>query len=464
MTAVATLAVRNPYTGELVGDVPLHSPAQVTAALDAAAAAGRARPGGGSRHERGELLFAVAQRLLDRREQLAQLITAESGLSLKDTRHEVGRAADVFRFAAMEALRDDGETFAGDATALGHDRRAHTLREPVGLVAAITPFNHPLNQVAHKVAPALAAGAPIVLKPSERTPLAALALQEILLECGADPDRVQILCGEPAPTLTAFLGHPETEVISFTGGVAVGHEIARRLGYRRAVLELGGNDPLVVLADADLDEAASLAVSGAFANSGQRCTAVKRIIAVEAVAEALAERVAAGAAALRCADPADPRTEVGTVIDEPSAGRIAHRVHDAVAGGARLLGGGERAGAQLTPAVLDHVDPACELVATETFGPVAPIIRVADLDDAIATANATSYALSAGVCTSDWPSIARCVRELHAGTVNIREVPGWRTELTPFGGFGDSGLGVKEGVRDAIRAMTRVKLYTLPWS
>jgi acyl-CoA reductase-like NAD-dependent aldehyde dehydrogenase len=230
------------------------------------------------------------------------------------------------------------------------------------------------------------------------------------------------------------------------------------------VLELGGNDPLIVLGDADLEEAAALAVSGAFANSGQRCTAVKRILAVGEIADELAQRVAAGAAALQCGDPLDDATDVGTVIDEAAAVTIETRVRDAVASGARLLYGSERDGALLTPAVLDHVTPDMELVATETFGPVAPIIRVRDLDEAIAVANGTPYGLSSGVCTFDWRAITRCVRELRAGTVNIREVPGWRTELTPFGGVGDSGLGVKEGVREAMRAMSHTKLYTLPWA
>jgi phosphonoacetaldehyde dehydrogenase len=459
MSAVATLTVRSPYSGEIVGEAPVTDPARLPAMLAQAAASGPPP----SRYERSELLFAVAAALASERADLARLITLESGLSLRDTDHEVGRAIDVFRFAAIEALRDDGESYAGDVAAGGRDRRAHTLRLPVGLVAGITPFNHPLNQVAHKLAPALAAGAPIVIKPSERTPLAALRLIEIVREAGAAPAVASIVCGDPAEIVGALLADPAVEVIAFTGGVAVGKSIAARLGYRRAVLELGGNDPLVVLADADLEEAAALAVSGAFANSGQRCTAVKRVIAVDAIADELAERIAAGAAALRVGDPLDPGTDVGTVIDEPAAIVIADRVQRAVAGGARLLYGGERDGAQLTPAVLDDVAADAELVAAETFGPVAPIIRVRDLDHALAVANGTPYALSAGVCTFDWRAIQRCVRELRAGTVNVREVPGWRTELTPFGGIGDSGLGVKEGVREAIRAMSYTKLYTLPW-
>jgi phosphonoacetaldehyde dehydrogenase len=462
MAALATLPVTSPYTGELVGEAPVSSPQQVAAVLDRAARGGAILQRV-ARHERARVLFAAADRLEAGRDELARLISLESGLSLKDTTHEVGRAADVFRFAAMEALRDDGETFAGDVSDRGRDRRAHTLRVPVALVAGITPFNHPLNQVAHKVAPALAVGSPIVVKPSERTPLAALRLIELLQEVDVPEGAVQIVCGDPAAIVDTFLGHPAVEVVSFTGGVAVGKAIADRLGYRRAVLELGGNDPLIVLEDADLDEAAALAVSGAFANSGQRCTAVKRIIAVDAIAGELAERIVAGARALRCGDPLDPATDVGTVIDDAAAIQIEGRIRTAVDAGAERLHGGERDGALLVPAVLDRVTPEMELVAAETFGPVAPIIRVRDLDEAIATANATPYALSSGVCTFDWRAIARCVRELRAGTVNVREVPGWRTELTPFGGIGDSGLGVKEGVRDAMRAMSYTKLYTLPW-
>jgi aldehyde dehydrogenase (NAD+) len=456
---VTGLEVHNPYTGELVGEAPVTSPDALQAMLDSGAAYVNEL----SRHERSQILFAVAERLGAQREELAHLITSESGLCLKDTRHEVGRAVDVFRFAAIEALRDDGEVFAGDISEHGRDRRAHTLKVPVRLVAAMTPFNHPLNQVAHKLAPAIAAGAPILLKPSEKTPLTALRLLQIVSEAGLPRDAAQIVCGDPAQVLDAFVANPSVELISFTGGVAVGKAIAARLGYRRAVLELGGNDPLIVLADADLDEAARLAVSGAFANSGQRCTAVKRIVCVEAVADELAERVVSLTRELRFGDPTGAGIEMGTVIDEAAAARIEARVRGAVDAGASLLRGGEREGALLAPAVLDHVPPDAELVASETFGPVAPIIRVRDLDEAIAVANGTPYALSSGVCTFDWRAIARSIRELRAGTVNIREVPGYRSEITPFGGIGDSGLGVKEGVREAIRAMTFTKLYTLPW-
>ncbi len=462
MTAIGspTLEVRSPYCGAPAGTVPIASAAEVREALER----GARYTDELSRHERSQILFGVADRLGAQREVLARLISSESGLCLKDSRHELGRSVDVFRFAAIETLRDEGETFAGDISAHGRARRAHTLRVPVGLAAAITPFNHPINQMAHKLAPAIAAGAPIVAKPSEKVPLSAVALLELIRDAGLPARAAQIVCGDPAAILDQVLAHDAVEVISFTGGVAVGKSIAARLGYRRAVLELGGNDPLLVLGDADLEEAAELAVRGAFQNSGQRCTAVKRIIAVREIADELAARIVERAASLRAGDPLDEATDVGTVIDEPAARLIERRIADAVAAGARLLAGGERAGALLTPAVLDHVSPEMELVASETFGPVAPVIRVRDLDEAIAVANATPYALSSGVCTFDWRAISRCIRELRAGTVNVREVPGWRTELTPFGGLGDSGLGVKEGVREAIRAMSFTKLYTLPWS
>ena len=359
MTALSTLRVHSPYTGELVGEAPLASPMHVQAALDAGAAHGSQL----SRHERSQVLFSTAELVGAQRDELSHLISTESGLCLKDSRHEVGRTIDVLRFAAMEALRDDGAVFAGDISPHGRDRRAYTIRVPVRLVGAITPFNHPLNQVAHKLAPAIAAGAPVVLKPSEKTPLSALRLGELLLEAGLPSAAAQIVCGDAVPILDTFLAHDAVELISFTGGVAVGKSIAAKLGYRRAVLELGGNDPLIVLADANLEEAARLAVQGSFQNSGQRCTAVKRILAVEEIADELAERIVAGARRLRAGDPLDEDTDIGTVIDEQAAERIAVRVEHAVALGARLLYGGERTGALLVPAVLDHVPPDIELVA-----------------------------------------------------------------------------------------------------
>jgi len=455
----ATFPVHYPYTGDVIGSVPKLSPAQVTAVLEQA----RDAQFDLSRHQRAQILNAIADRLHGEEESLARLITAESGLSLKDTTYEVRRAQDVFRFAAMEALRDDGQVFACDTSANGKKRRAYTMRVPLRLVTAITPFNHPLNQVAHKVAPSIAGNNTMVLKPSERTPLAALTLARIMKEAGLPDGMVTMVTGVAEEIGPLLWTHPDVELVSFTGGTAIGKRIAREMGYKRAILELGGNDPLIVLRDADLDEAIRLALYGAFKNSGQRCTAVKRIIVEEPIADAFAARLVEATKGLVVGDPMDPRTDIGTVITEQAATDFERRMRAAVSERATLLYGGERRGAQSTPAVLDHVRPEMELVACETFGPYAPIIRVPDLDAAIHTANGTEYGLSSGVVTNDLRAINRCIRELRCGTVNIREVPGYRTELTPFGGLGDSGLGVKEGVIEAMKAMSFTKLYTLPW-
>ena len=451
--------VRYPYTGEPIGSAPLLDVATVDRALDLGAASCPRL----DRYERAQVLERVAVRIGDEADELARMITWESGLALSDTRYEVRRAVDVFRFAAAEALRDDGAVFACDTSANGRARRAYSVREPVRLVAAITPFNHPLNQVAHKLAPAIAAGAPTVLKPSEKTPLSALWLGQAAVEAGWPADALAVITGDRAEILATMLRHPAVEVVSYTGGVEVGKAIAARLGYRRSVLELGGNDPLLVLEDAGLEEAARLAVSGATRNSGQRCTAVKRIIAVGATAEPLAERIEALASSLVVGDPFSEETDVGTLIDEDAAALVERRVRTATEEGARLRWGGGRSAAQLVPPVLDRVPPGTELVREETFGPAIPIMSVSNLDEAIAVANGTSYGLSAGVISNDLTSINRCIKELRCGTVNVNEVPGYRTELTPFGGVKDSGLGVKEGVLEGVRAFTTVKLFTLPW-
>jgi putative phosphonoacetaldehyde dehydrogenase len=458
----SSVDVRYPYTGEIVGSAPALSREQVLDTFDFA----RDTVLDLSRHERSQLLFKIADRLQAEEESFARLITWESGLCVKDTTYELRRAQDVFRFAAMEALRDEGQVFACDTSANGKKRRGYTLREPLRLVTAITPFNHPLNQVAHKVAPSIATNNTMVLKPSWRTPLSALALARIMREVGVPDGMITIASMDPELTETVgplFWQHPDVELVSFTGSTAVGKRIAREMGYKRAILELGGNDPLIVLADADLEEAVRLATYGAYKNSGQRCTAVKRIIVDESVADQFAARLAESASKLVCGDPMDSTTDIGTVISDRDATEFERRMKEAIAEGAKLLYGGERRGAQIVPAVLDYVQPGSDLVSRETFGPFAPILRVRGLDEAIALANATPFGLSCGVVTNNLQAINRCVRELRCGTVNIREVPGYRTELTPFGGTKDSGLGVKEGVIEAMRAMSFTKLYTLPW-
>jgi putative phosphonoacetaldehyde dehydrogenase len=340
----------------------------------------------------------------------------------------------------------------------------YTLREPLqGVIAAITPFNHPLNQVAHKIAPSIASNNRMVLKPSEKTPLSALLLADVLYEAGLPPEMFSVLTGDPKEIAAELLTHPDVDLITFTGGVSVGKYIAAKAVYKRQVLELGGNDPLIVMEDADLEEAATLAAAGSYKNSGQRCTAIKRMLVQESVAARFTELLVEKSRAVKYGDPMDPATDMGTVIDEAAARSFEARVNDAVAHGARLLYGNIRAGALYSPTVLDRVTPEMQLVKEETFGPVSPLISFRTIEDAIRIANSTAYGLSSAVCTNRLDYITRLVSELHVGSVNIREVPGYRLELTPFGGIKDSGLGYKEGVQEAIRSFTNTKTYSLPW-
>jgi phosphonoacetaldehyde dehydrogenase len=453
------LEVRNPYNGELVGTVGRVTRAQTEQAIGQALRFDKPL----TRFERSQVLTRAAQRLEERREEFAHLITSEAGLCLRETRYEVGRASDVLRFAAVEALHDDGEIFSCDVSPQGKARKIFTLREPLRLIAAITPFNHPLNQVVHKVAPAVAAGAPVILKPSARVPLTAIRLAELLYESGLPGRMLSVLLGPSEDVADILVRDPRVDLVTFTGGERVGKQIAATAGYKRLVLELGGNDPLIVLNDADLDLAVTLAAEGSFRNSGQRCTAVKRILVEEAVADEFTGRFVEKAREYRCGDPMDPETRVGTVISEESAMHLERVVNDAVAAGAKVLLGGERKGALLAPTVIVDVPRDAEMVVSESFGPLAPIIRVADLEDAIAVANSTAYGLSSGVVTRDLQKAIQAVKSLRMGTVNINEVPGYRLENSPFGGIKDSGLGIKEGVIEAIKGMTTVKTFSLPW-
>jgi len=418
-----------------------------------------------TRYERQQILLRTAEILAGRKENFARLITAESGLCWKDSLYEAGRAYDVYSFAGQLTIKDDSEVFSCDISPQGKARKIFTMRTPLlGTISAITPFNHPLNMVSHKIAPAIATNNRIVLKPSELTPLTALALADVLYEAGLPPEMLSIVTGNPNSMGDAMITDPDADLITFTGSVRVGKHIAAKAGYKRLVLELGGNDPLIVMEDADLDRAAELAVAGATKNSGQRCTAVKRIIVVESVADAFVERVLAKARKLKAGDPLDPETDVGTVIHERAATLFQNRVSEAVAKhGAKLLHGNDRHGALFPPTVVDHVDPTCELVREETFGPAIPIIRVKDIAQAIKVANGTAYGLSSGVCTDRLDYITRFVDELQVGTVNIWEVPGYRIEMSPFGGIKNSGLGYKEGVLEAMKSFTNVKTWSLPW-
>ena len=455
------IEVFNPYNNEVVGTVPAARPEHVREAF----AKARAFKPKLTRYERQQILLRTAEMLRDRKEEFARLITAESGLCWKDSLYEAGRAYDVYSFAGQLTINDDGETYSCDISPQGKARKIFTLRQPLsGVISAITPFNHPLNMVSHKIAPAIATNNRVVLKPTELTPLTALALADVLYEAGLPPEMLSVVTGNPSTMGDAMITDPDCELITFTGSVRVGKYIAEKAGYRRIVLELGGNDPLIVMEDADLDKAAELAVAGATKNSGQRCTAVKRILVVEPIADAFAELVVAKAKKLKAGDPMDPETDVGTVINAKAAALFERRVADAVSKGAEALYGREREGALFPPTVVDRVPYDCELVHQETFGPVIPIIRCPnDIAQVIRMSNSTAYGLSSGVCTNRLDYITRFINELEVGTVNIWEVPGYRIEMSPFGGIKDSGLGYKEGVVEAMKSFSNVKTYSLPW-
>ena len=457
------IEVRYPYTGAVVGTVPAGTADHARRAFAAAAAY---RPVL-TRHERQAILFRTAELIGERREEIARWLTLELGISMAHSLYETSRACDVFMLAGQLAIRDDGQVFSCDVTPNGKARRIFTMREPVRAISAITPFNHPLNMVAHKVAPAVATNNCMVCKPTELTPLTALTLADILYEAGLPPQMFQVVTGRPEDIGDEMVTNPDIDIISFTGGVPVGRMIAAKSGHRRTALELGGNDPLIVLNDLgedDLDRAAAIAVAGATGNSGQRCTAVKRILVQNGIADALVPRILDKAKAIRFGDPMDPRTELGCVISAEAAELFEARVLDAADLGAEILYHPPRDGALLPPIVIDRVPPKAELVRAETFGPVIPIIRVPDDDDAVmAISNSTAFGLSAGVCTNDLGRATRFVDGLHVGTVNIWEQPGFRIEMSPFGGIKDSGNGVKEGVQEAMKFFTNVKTWSIPW-
>jgi phosphonoacetaldehyde dehydrogenase len=455
--------VHYPYTNEVIGTVPAGRAEHAARAFEIAA---RFKPRL-TRYERQQILFRTAEMISSRKEALSDLITLELGISKKDSLYECGRAYDVFSLAAQLAILDDGQIFSCDLTPQGKQRKIFTKREPLSVISAITPFNHPFNMVAHKVAPAIATNNCLVLKPTELTPLSALALADILYEAGLPPEMFQVVTGWPKDIGDEMVTNPHIAAITFTGGVKVGKIIAGKAGYKRAALELGGNDPLIVLSDlsdADLDKAADLAVAGATKNSGQRCTAVKRILVQDGIADRFVPMVLAKAKAIAFGDPMHPMTDLGTVISREAAATFERRVEDAARLGAEVLYHPGRRGALLPPITVDRVPHSCELVMEETFGPIVPIIRVPnDDEEVIRISNSTPFGLSSGVCTNRLDRATRFVEGLNVGTVNIWEVPGYRIEMSPFGGIKDSGNGVKEGVLEAMKFYTNVKTWSLPW-
>lgn len=455
--------VRYPYTDEVIGTVPAGKADHARKAFEIAAAYKSTL----ARYERQQILFRAAELIRARREEIAHWLVLELGICKQHALYEAGRSYDVFTLAGQLAIQDDGQIFSCDLTPHGKDRKIYTKREPVRAISAITPFNHPLNMVAHKIAPAIATNNCVVCKPTEQTPLTAITLADILYEAGLPPEMFQIVTGWPKDIGDEMITNENIDIVTFTGGVPVGKMIAEKAGYKRTALELGGNDPLIVLNDlddADLEKAAALAVAGATGNSGQRCTAVKRILVQESVADRFVPFVLEKAKAIRFGDPMDPETQLGCVIHAQAAELFEKRVYMAAEQGAKVLYDPGRKGALLPPIVVDHVPHDSELVMEETFGPIVPIVRVPDDDaEVMRISNSTPFGLSSGVCTNDFRRMQAFIEGLNVGTVNIWEQPGYRIEMSPFGGIKDSGNGVKEGVLEAMKFFTNVKTYSLPW-
>ena len=457
------IEVRYPYTNEVIGTVPAGDASHARRAFEIAA---HYQPRL-TRHERSQILARAGALIGERRDDLARWLVLELGICQQHAIYETRRAQDVYQFAAAQALKDDGEIFSCDLTHNGKARKIYTMREPVRAISAITPFNHPLNMVSHKVAPAIATNNCMVCKPTELTPLTAIALADILYEAGLPPEMFQVVTGWPGDIGNEMITNEHIDIITFTGGVPVGKLIAAKAGYKRQALELGGNDPLIVLNDldaADLERAASIAVAGATGNSGQRCTAIKRILVQKSVADTFVPMVLEKAKAIRFGDPMDPETELGCVIHAQAAEMFEKRVYMAVDQGAEVLYDPGRKGALLPPIVVDRVPHDSELVMEETFGPIVPIVRVPDDDaEVMRISNGTPFGLSSGVCTNDFRRMQAYITGLEVGSCNIWEQPGYRIEMSPFGGIKDSGNGVKEGVIEAMKFLTNVKTYSLPW-
>jgi putative phosphonoacetaldehyde dehydrogenase len=449
-------AIRNPFNGAVVGCVSKDTPEDVQAALASLKSYDHSLTG----EKRSQILRTTAEELLRSKEQFARRISEESGMCLKDSRGEVDRSYGNLIVAAEEAQRLHGEAL--QITSKGQNKVAMTIHEPVGVVCAITPFNRPLNQVVVKVAPAIAANNSIIIKPSEKTPLSAFAFAELMVRCGLPKNMIAVVAGDPREIGEGLISSPLVDMVTVTGSVETGERIMTKVGLKKVTMELGGNDPLIVLADADLQQAAALAAAGAFSNAGQSCRGIKRILVVKEVADCFVKLLTEAAKKLKLGDIFDPATDMGTLIDEEAAKRVEGRCAEAVKEGAVLVFGGNRNGASMPPTVLDRVSRTSELVVRETFGPVAPVIRIRDVEDAIELSNATPFGLQAGVVTQSHDDFVRLAKKLRVGAVNLLEGPQFDSPHIPFGGVKKSGIG-REGIRYAMREMTTVKTVVMPW-
>ncbi|WP_025134191.1 aldehyde dehydrogenase family protein [Leucobacter sp. PH1c] len=452
--------IRSPFDGSVVGDVAEATVADVELALAAAergAARWRRTPG----HERAAILNRAADLADARAEELAALISAENGKPLAEALGEARRSGAILRLAAHEGTQLYGDSLPLDANpGTGHDKIGFTLRQPVGIVVAITPFNYPALLVLHKVGPALAAGNAVILKPASATPLTALALAAICVEAGIPEGVISVITGPGGALGDALVADPRVRKVSFTGSTAVGERIVARAGITKLSLELGASSPTLVLPGADIEQAAAAVAAGGYANGGQVCISVQRVIVHRDIEADFLAALRPRVEALRMGDPMAEGTTLGPLISEREAERVAASIARAVAEGAQLLTGGERDGAFVSPAIVTGVDTRQAIAQDELFGPAVAVTRVADFDAALAAANGTPYGLAAGVFGGTLAEGIRAMREIDAGSIHLGWTPLWRADLMPYGGVKASGYG-KEGVRSAVEEMSEVKTVVL---
>jgi len=449
------LEVRNKYDGSLATRVPLADAAVIERAIALAASAAEPMRRLAA-YERQAALAHCVRRFGERAEELAHALAVEAGKPIRDARGEVGRLIDTFRVAAEESVRITGEVLPLDIAPRARGYTGMWKRVPIGPCSFISPFNFPLNLAAHKIAPAVAAGCPFVLKPASLTPVGALLIGEVLAETDLPPGAFSIL---PARRDGAdlFTTDERLRLLSFTGSPEVGWDLKARAGRKKVVLELGGNAAVIVDADWDLDDAVARIAFGAFYQSGQSCISVQRVLVHEAVYDAFRAKLVAAASALRMGDPLDPETFLGPMISEKEAERLDGWIQAAVRRGARLLCGGKRTGAMLEATLLEDVPRDADVCAREAFGPVAVLARFADFEAALREVNDSEFGLQAGVFTRDLYRAQRAWDELEVGGVVIGDVPSWRVDHMPYGGVKQSGLG-REGVRFAIEDMTEIRM------
>ena len=450
------IEVTNPYTNEIIGTVPQMGIEQVKTAIDALY---NYQPTL-TAYQRSEILKGTATEVKLKIDELAYGISLESGMSIKDSMKEVGRSINLLNVAAEEAKRIIGEQLPSDIDLSGTDKIIMAMRFPVGLISAIVPFNRPLNQVVVKVAPGFAAGNKIIIKPTERTPLSAIRFVQIMLNNGLPSKMISIVTGKSSEIGNELVSNQKIDMVTFTGSTEIGRKLSNIAGIKKLTMELGGNDPLIVLEDGDLDKAVKLASIGAYSNAGQACRGIKRIIVIESIADVFAKKLKDETEKITCGDPFDPKTTIGTIIDENAAIEVENAVKEAIADGAKVLCGNKREGALFIPTVVDHVKHDSAMVLNETFGPIAPIIRVKNLEEACRIANQTEFGLQSGIVTNNLENIRYCIKNLKMGAVNINEGPHHDMPNIPFGGVKQSGVG-REGIRYAIQEMTYIKCVVM---